>query len=1738
MARLTVTDNAGNTNTADVNFIWDTTAPSITINPVSPDPTGDSTPSFTGNTSDALSSISAVEYSVDGGAWLACLAADGNFNSSNENYVCTIAPALIEGVHSVNVRARDFAGNQSDGSLSDSFTVNLSGPTITPMSDRAEKVQFSQSATTTGATSWTWSYSGPGVITFGTPNAEDTTISADTDGVYTITLTANDGFFDSFESFLLTWDTTAPDITINPVAPDPTDDLTPTFTGNAVDTFLNIVGVQYQVDGGAWTACSAVDGSFNSNSEDYSCTTTTLSEGVHTVNVRSLDSLNNQSDGSVSDTFTIDSSAPIITITDSDLGVINTPTAAGASATDANGIASYSWAKVSGPGIINFSPSNGVADPTLAADTDGAYVARLTVTDGVGISSTADVSFIWDTTAPSITITDSDLGTINTPTAAGASATDTNGVASYTWTKISGPGNALFSPSGNIANPSFSADISGSYVVRLAAADVSGNTSTADVDFIWDGSPQGLVVTNPVGGEYLQGGSTFNDITWTLTDPGNLDFFSIDYSINSGSSWTNIATTSSSTRSLPWSVPEVDSASSSVRVIAYDTYSNSSTGTSTNFTIDSTDPEISLISPNASSQIKGGSHFNISYNISDNFGVDYNVVSLDYSLDGGSIWYHQATTTLPFGLMLENATTTQSTSTRLRVTTYDRAGNSKSDTTPNFVIDSYGPVINITNHDLGTISTSTAAGVSVTDDYSGLASMEWTKQSGPGNVIFNSSSTIANPEFSADTVGTYVVLLTATDNVDYVSTDTVTFIWPEEAPPLAVNVGDDVVTNVQINKNATTTGASSWDWTYSGPGVITFGAPNAEDTTISADTDGIYTVTLTAGNGLTSSSDSFQLTWDTTAPVITTTNSNLGTISAPANSGTSVVDALGTAHSLWTKISGPGAINFAPGNDVADPYFSATLTGSYVVGIEALDDVGNSASSTISFAWSGDPATPYFTNPSVNSYLRGGVANNVSWVSSGEDDLDYFSLWYSDDVGANWNLLDGSIASTTSVFSWNTPLVDASGQLLKLSVFDVSTNSTTTLSLPFTIDSTPPNTVVVSNPDALSLPWQGASTKTITWTGGDDLNLGATPILLEYSASGNFDDTVVMANVANSGSYNWTVPSVNTVLGAKIRVTATDLAGNQRVATSSAFIIDSLAPSLTLDADFGDTTAAFSPDPVIVDNVDTAGELSYSWSVVSVPAGASLYFSVPFIANPNISGDLAGVYTMALTITDRAGNSVTEQSSFNWSGGSIYPEIIYPTTGDHVPAGTVNIIWTTPNVDNLDHYKIEYSDDAGFSWSPLISNITAPATSSPWTIAANTNSSNNMIRVTAYDSLDAPYAANSGLFIIDSTAPVIDLGSNLGTISAATTVTATASDNFDAANELTYSWSVLSAPSGANLTISSSTILTPALSGSVNGAYLALLTVTDRAGNSASSSVAFTWYVSSGGGGGGGGGSTSYCAQVEYGPWSTCVNGFQTRLVINRSPLLCTLNTAQQLALTQTCTVVPEVPEVPVVEEPTVPETETPSSSYPFDPEAVDVIENARKSFTKLDQALVNAVIGRIVLQVEDRGRAWYINPKDGKKYYLGRPTNAFQVMRILGDGIVTANLERIPVGIMDGSLTMDIDTDKDGLPDRLEKGLRTDWKKADTDGDGHSDYLEVAKGYDPLSKGKPKTDLAFTKKNNGRIFIQVQQNGEAWYVDPISQRRFYLGRPLEALAIMRDLGLGISNKDLNKIPVGTFSEK
>lgn len=172
--------------------------------------------------------------------------------------------------------------------------------------------------------------------------------------------------------------------------------------------------------------------------------------------------------------------------------------------------------------------------------------------------------------------------------------------------------------------------------------------------------------------------------------------------------------------------------------------------------------------------------------------------------------------------------------------------------------------------------------------------------------------------------------------------------------------------------------------------------------------------------------------------------------------------------------------------------------------------------------------------------------------------------------------------------------------------------------------------------------------------------------------------------------------------------------------------------------------------------------------------------------------------------------------------------------------------------------------------------------------------------------------------------------------------------------------------------------------------------------------------------------------------------------------------------------------------------------------------------------------IGRILLRVEAKGEAWYLSPKTGQAHYLANGAAAYQLMREQGVGISNKDLAKIPVGLSDLS---GADTDADGLTDALEQALGTNPDQADTDGDGHTDKAEIETGYDPLkAKVRMAYNNALTNRFRGRILLQVESRGQAWYINPKDGKRYFLGTAEDAYQVMRKQSMGMSERDFAKL--------
>ncbi len=121
---------------------------------------------------------------------------------------------------------------------------------------------------------------------------------------------------------------------------------------------------------------------------------------------------------------------------------------------------------------------------------------------------------------------------------------------------------------------------------------------------------------------------------------------------------------------------------------------------------------------------------------------------------------------------------------------------------------------------------------------------------------------------------------------------------------------------------------------------------------------------------------------------------------------------------------------------------------------------------------------------------------------------------------------------------------------------------------------------------------------------------------------------------------------------------------------------------------------------------------------------------------------------------------------------------------------------------------------------------------------------------------------------------------------------------------------------------------------------------------------------------------------------------------------------------------------------------------------------------------------GKILIQKESYNRLWYVNPTDGKRYYLRNGEMIFDVIRQLGTGISNKDIQKIA----------------------LTKNAKSDSK------------------------------LLTTFK--GRFIIQVQNKGEAWYVNPTTGTRLYIKNPAEAYKILEELGTKVTDTQLKTVPM------
>ena len=1179
IVKLEVTDDAGNTNSDTFNLKWDTTAPVV-------DAGIDQKTNILSNQDATVTEANIQTY-----LWEKT-AGPGSITFGSAAAVDTSVSANLDGTYTIRLTATDTAGNSADDSAT--FLWDTTDPLVNAGTDTSENASYTQDATVTdalsGIESYLWSKtSGPGTITFSNNAIEDPDITASSDGTYVITLTSTDQAGNSTsDTFQLEWDTS------NPVVDAGADKIeTGIFTQNA--TVTDATTVTY-----LWSKVTGPGNlSFGTGTSEDS-TITADADGSYVIRLTATDVLGN----SASDDFTLiwDTNNPAVDVSPDELK--NAVFLKDATVTDANSAEglTYLWEKISGPGTINFSSIN-VEDPNITTTADGAYVVRLTVTDIAGNNGNDTFALTWDTIPPAVNAGADEVE--NALFSHTGTATDLNNV-TVVWTKFSGPGTITFSAPTNLTT-NISADTDGDYVIKLTATDDVGNLTSDTFNLTYDGNPPAVDAgTDKTTNILISQDATVSDASgiasylWTKSAGGGTITFSANTSED-----TNLSASADG--------------SYTISLAATDNAGNTGNDTFT-FIWDTTPPTVG-----AGADTK------------ENVGFIRTATATDALTSMTHLWSKSAG---PGTLTFSSATILGPTISASTDGTYtvnfqstDAAGNVSSD---NFELewDTSNPVV-----DAGTDKTATALfAQDATVNDATTITYGWSKQSGPGGLVF-SAQTSEDTNVTADTDGVYVVKLTATDEVANIGSDTFNLIWDENPPTINMN-GATELKNTPFVKDITTTDANSalgltYSWSKTaGAGTVNFSSTTAEDPTISTSADGIYTIevqaTDSAGN---SSTGSFTLTWDTTAPTVGAGIDEDKNISF-AHAGTAS-DTSGVASTTWS--SSPSANVSFSDSSTLNPTVTVTSDGTYTITLSATDNAGNTG--TDSYVLLYDSSAPT-VSAGTDVITRVGTLQNATITEANISTI----VW----SGAGLNFSNTG-AEDTTISSAIDGLYTAT-----LTVTDKAGNSTND-TMSFTWDTTPPSVNAgIDVADKVGFVQDSTisdttTTATILWS------MTSGPGAVNFSDNG-IEDPTVTATV--DGNYI-------------VTATATDQAGNIN-SDSFALTWDTTAPVIGLTSP-QTSGASFSPGPTISD----ISSFTCLWAH-SAGSGTPTFTPNATTCNPTISVIDSGAHTFTVTATDALGNSSNNA-------------VIYNNSSKAALKGTQGHIFPQKNI--LYYFEIEGRDD-------------------------------------------------------------------------------------------------------------------------------------------------------------------------------------------------------------------------------------------------------------------------------------------------------------------------------------------------------------------------------------------------------------------------------------------------------------
>jgi hypothetical protein len=968
---------------------------------------------------------------------------------------------------------------------------------------------------------------------------------------------------------------------------------------------------------------------------------------------------------------------------------------------------------------------------------------------------------------------------------------ENGGIASYVSLFYSIDGGGLWFPitdvyvGGGTKTYTWTVPALGSNQVKFRIEDRDDGTVFDESDAVFSTTKlaNSLTLTSPNGGESWSS-SSGKDIIW-LTE-GTVGNVTLQYSLNSGRTWSAVrnntnASNVSNSGKFNWVLPAATTTSNAL-VRIYENSKSCIIDYSDNFFTIDKNPAISVSVPNKGEKWYAGRTYSIDWSAS-NLPSEY--VKIEYSTDNGNTWKLIISSRYNYGYYSWKVPEDYSAQSLIKISSVDNPAIFDICDEP-FTIAQQSVTLLTPNGGENLVGCST---YKISWDQEGVnnyVKLYYSTDEGK-NWVYIAEDYVADnsnyynwpvPSIVTDQLRVKVVAsdyLAANDSSNAVSSITpsanfITLTSPIGGEVLSSSSNHDItwtstgtVGNVSLKYSLNA--GQTWSWIYDNNGNNASNIANTGSYTwlipsATVSTKALVMVYENSKACVTAvSADNFEIN---NKPVITVTSPNGGNTlyggrsyqvnwSSSQLPGNYVkVEYSADSGSIWNLIDG-NRYNYGNVSWKTPKLYSEN----YLIRVTSITDptISDISNSVFTVA----PQVITVLSPNGGEMLNGCTTHRITWDQTGVNN--YVRLYYSTDEGRNWiYIVEDYIADNSNFYNWSVPSIASDKFRIKVVASDDATIKDSSDAVASVSQGA--NFITLTSPvggEVLS----SSSNHKITWettgTVGNvsikySLNAGHTWAWVQNNTSNS------ASNIANTGSYEWLIPSA-TVSSEALVMVYENSKSCVSVVSDAAFTINN-EPVITVTSPNGGNTLY--------------GGRTYqiNWSSSQVPGN---YVLVEYSADSgatwnmiddnrynygNVSWKTPKLYSTnyLIRVTSKTDPTLYDVSNNVFTVTPQVISVLTPNGGESLPScGTYRIQWTAQGVEN--YVRLYYSTDGGNIWYYITEDYIGDNSNYyDWKIPSVTSSGLKVKVTSSYDenvsdSSDAVFAISHGTSSIMLTAP-------------------------------------------------------------------------------------------------------------------------------------------------------------------------------------------------------------------------------------------------------------------------------------------------------------------------------------------------------------------------------------------------